>query len=251
MAPKIMKASSSLLLLVLLALPAVSGCSPKTNGTRLPETQSPRFTTIRVDLRTDRLELFLRDDAGNAFKRFDRLRSWLASKDRRLRFAMNAGMFQPDLSPVGLLVRDGHEISPLNLSDGAGNFFMKPNGVFFVSEAGPGIVESAEYPSLAQNVRLATQSGPLLVRNGVLHPAINAASTSRLIRNGVGVSGDTIIFVISDQPVNFYEMATYFRDELRCPDALYLDGVVSSLYSADLGRDDSNTDLGPIIGVVE
>jgi uncharacterized protein YigE (DUF2233 family) len=206
---------------------------------------------IRVDTRKEDLEIFLRDDAPNEFKRFDNLKSWLESKNKRLRFAMNAGMFKPDLSPVGLLVQDGKQISPLDLSDGPGNFFLKPNGVFLISDYGPKIVESSEYPTLAQNVRLATQSGPLLVRNGKLHPAINAESTSRLVRNGVGVSGDTLIFVISEQPVNFYEMAIYFRDELHCPDALYLDGVVSSLYSADLQRNDSKTDLGPIFGVVQ
>ena len=252
--------ASPLLILLLFALSAWGGCSRKTNSTPPPspvrETSesggaaAPRFTTIRVDARTERIELFLRDDAGHPFKHFDRLNSWLAGRDERLRFAMNAGMFEPDLSPVGLFVQDGREVSPLNLSDGAGNFFMKPNGVFFVSESGPRIVESTEYPALARGVRLATQSGPLLVRNGALHPAINAASTSRLLRNGVGVSGDTVMFVISEQPVNFYELATYFRDELHCPDALYLDGVVSSLYSADLQRSDSKADLGPIVGVV-
>ena len=211
----------------------------------------PRFTTIRVDVRTERLGLFLRDDAGRTFKSFDRLNSWLAGRNERLRFAMNAGMFGPDLSPIGLLVQDGQQVSPLNLSEGTGNFFLKPNGVFFVSESGPRIVESTEYPALARGVRLATQSGPLLVRNGALHPAINAASASRLLRNGVGISGDTIMFVISEQPVNFYELAIYFRDKLHCPDALYLDGVVSSLYSADLQRSDSRTDLGPIVGVVQ
>lgn len=253
--------TSSLLILVFFALSAWSGCSHKTNTTsttpsvqeaseqgRVAET---RFTTIRVDFRTERIQLFLRDDAGRTFKRFDRLRSWLASRNERLRFAMNAGMFEPDLSPVGLLVQDGQQVSPLNLADGDGNFFLKPNGVFFISESGPRIVESTEYPALAQGVRLATQSGPLLVRHGVLHPMINAASTSKLLRNGVGISGDTVMFVISDQPVNFYELATYFRDELHCPDALYLDGVVSSLYSTALQRNDSRADLGPIIGVVQ
>ena len=246
---------------MLSALSAWSGCSRETrtaptrasvqDGLESAGTGRPRFTTIRVDARTERLELFLRDEAGRTFGRFDRLRSWLASRNERLLFAMNAGMFRPDLSPVGLLVQDGQQVSPLNLSDGSGNFFLKPNGVFFVSESGPRIVESAEYPALARGVRLATQSGPLLVRNGVLHPAISAASTSRLLRNGVGISGDTVIFVISEQPVNFYEMATYFRDELHCPDALYLDGVVSGLYSTDLQRNDPTADLGPIIGVVQ
>lgn len=251
--------TSPLLILVLFALLAWNGCSREIKSTPPPAfvhessesggITEPRFTTIRVDARTERIELFLRDDAGRTFKRFDHLRSWLESRDKHLRFAMNAGMFEPDLSPVGLLVQDGQQVSPLNLSDGTGNFFLKPNGVFFVSESGPRIVESTQYPALAQGVRLATQSGPLLVRNGVLHPAINRASTSRLLRNGVGISGDTIMFVISEQPVTFYELAIYFRDELHCPDALYLDGVVSSLYSPDLQRNDSRADLGPIVGV--
>jgi uncharacterized protein YigE (DUF2233 family) len=253
--------TSPLLILLLCALSAWSGCSREAKttptqasvqeGLKSGSVARPRFTAIRVDARTECVELFLRDDAGRTFNRFDRLSSWLAGRNERLRFAMNAGMFQPDLSPVGLLVQDGRQVSPLNLSDGDGNFFLKPNGVFFIDESGPRIVESTEYPALARGVRLATQSGPLLVRNGVLHPAVNAASTSRLPRNGVGLSGDAIIFVISEQPVNFYELATYFRDELHCPDALYLDGVVSSLYSPDLQRNDSTADLGPIIGVVQ
>lgn len=249
---------SPFLILVLCALFTSSGCSryktapPSTlvqEGSKPAGVGDPRFTTIRVDPRTERIELFLRDDAGHPFKHFDQLKSWLAGKNKQLRFAMNAGMYQEDLSPLGLFVQDGKEISRLNLSDGTGNFYLKPNGVFFVSESGPGIVESSEFPALAHGVRLATQSGPLLVRNGILHPSINAASSSRLVRNGVGVSGHTIMFVISEQPVNFHELATYFRDELHCADALYLDGVVSSLYSTDLKRNDHRADLGPIIGI--
>jgi len=253
--------TSAQLLLLLFALLTLNACSRDTNTTPTPATvqassspagvAAPRFTTIRVDVRKERLELFLRDEAGHSFNRFERLKAWLASRNQHLRFAMNAGMFQPDLSPVGLFVQNGQELSPLNLADGAGNFFLKPNGVFLISDSGPQIVESSEYPALAQGVRLATQSGPLLVRNGALHPAIDAASTSRLLRNGVGVSGDTIVFVISDQPVTFYELAIYFRDDLHCPNALYLDGVVSSLYSIDLHRNDSKTDLGPIVGVIQ
>lgn len=251
--------SQLLLVLVLCALFASSGCSrdktapPPTlvqEGSKSGDVGEPRFTTIRVDARTERIELFLRDDAGHPFKHFDQLKSWLAGKNKQLRFAMNAGMYQEDLSPLGLFVQDGKQVSRLNLSDGTGNFYLKPNGVFLISESGPRIVESTEFPALAQGVRLATQSGPLLVRKGALHPSINAASTSRLVRNGVGVSGNTIMFVISEQPVNFYELATYFRDELHCADALYLDGVVSSLYSADLQRNDHRADLGPIIAIV-
>jgi len=253
--------SPSLLILVLITLLFSDGCSRETKTVVTPDPvprssavevlTGPRFTTIRVDVRSAHLELFLRDEAGQTFNRFDRLKTWLAGKNKRLLFAMNAGMFKPDFSPVGLLVRYGQPVSPLNLSDGAGNFFLKPNGVFFISESGPRIVDSTEYAALAQGVRFATQSGPLLVRDSKLHPAIDAGSTSRLIRNGVGISGDSVVFVISEQPVSFYDLAVYFRDELHCPDALYLDGVVSSLYSIELRRNDSKVDLGPIVAVVE
>ena len=166
-------------------------------------------------------------------------------------FAVNAGMYHEDFSPVGLFVRDGREESPLNLADGVGNFFRKPNGVFLVSDAGPRVVEASEYPALAKSgVRLATQSGPLLLRHGVLHPALIPNSDSRKIRNGVGVSGHTAIFVLSETPVNFYDFALYFRDVLHCRDALYLDGTVSALYSKALRRNDFVRELGPILGVV-
>ena len=207
------------------------------------------FTVVRIDTRTESLAIFLRDESGRPFHGFERLAAWLKARDKQLGFATNAGMFHPDFSPVGLLVQEGRQLSPLTLADGRGNFFLKPNGVFLVTASGPRIVASEEYPALSQGVRLATQSGPLLVRRGVIHPAFRASSTSRLIRNGVGVSGKDAVFVISEKPVTFYELAVYFRDELNCADALYLDGVVSSLHSAELGRSDVKVRLGPIIGV--
>jgi uncharacterized protein YigE (DUF2233 family) len=208
-----------------------------------------RFTVITVDTSKERLELFHSDESGKPFKRFDRLNAWLKRQNKDLGFAMNAGMYHADFSPVGLLVIDGKQLAPLNLDDGVGNFFLKPNGVFLVSDTGPRVIESSEYPALKYGVRIATQSGPLLLRNGLIHPGFNPKSNSRLIRNGVGVSGKKAFFVISEQAVTFHEIATFFRDSLHCPDALYLDGVVSSLYSTKLQRHDVKTDLGPMIGI--
>ena len=210
-----------------------------------------RFTVVSVDTSHEKLELFLNDEKGNPFKRFDRLASWLQAKNKRLLFAMNAGMYHKDFKPVGLLVLNGQQLSPLNQANGYGNFFLKPNGVFLVSAAGPRVIASSEYSALAKGVRLATQSGPLLVRRGVIHSAFNKNSSSRLIRNGVGVSGRKIFFVISEKPVSFHELAIFFRDGLHCQNALYLDGVVSSLYSTALHRSDANAELGPIVGVVQ
>lgn len=213
---------------------------------------TPRYTVVKVDLRTERLALFLNDDTGTAFKRFDRLDAWLKARNKQLLFAVNAGMYHADFAPVGLLVREGREEAPLNLADGVGNFFRKPNGVFLVTADGPRIVEASEYPALAAKggVQLATQSGPLLLRRGAVHPALIPNSDSRKTRNGVCVSGSTAVFVFAETPVNFYDFALYFRDVLHCRDALYLDGTVSAIYSKTLQRNDFVRDLGPMLAVV-
>lgn len=140
----------------------------------------------------------------------------------------NAGIFEPDLTPTGLLISAGRELHPLNLQSGAGNFFLKPNGVFFVTAKGAQVVESSEFR--AEGVLEATQSGPLLVRHGVVHPSFKPGSTHRAIRNGVGVRRDgTVVLVISRDEVSLFDFAALFRDVLGCGDALYLDGVISGL----------------------
>lgn len=210
-----------------------------------------RFTVVRVDPRSEHLQLFLHDQKGNYFHNFNALSRQVTAQNRRLRVAMNAGMFKPNFSPVGLYIDQGKERSPLNLSDGSGNFFMKPNGVFFLTAKGAAIIESSKYAVRASDVLLATQSGPLLVQQGTIHPALGAQSQSRLIRNGVGINNGIVYLVISNQPVTFYEFARFFRDDLHCQDALYLDGVVSGLFSSDLKRNDKTVKLGPILAVIE
>lgn len=209
-----------------------------------------RSTVCRVDLRKDRLRLFLKDDSGTPFNSFSRVAQSVQTRGEQLAFAMNAGMYQTDYSPLGLLVIEGHQVHRLNLASGYGNFYMKPNGVFLVSVSGARIVESSQYRSLAEPAVFATQSGPLLLEGGRVHPDLNPDGTSRLIRNGVGiVTAHEVVFAISEDPVNFYEFALLFRDQLKCVDALYLDGNVSSLYVRSLGRNDEHVPLGPLFGV--
>jgi uncharacterized protein YigE (DUF2233 family) len=207
-----------------------------------------QYTVVRVD-DPQRLQLFLRDDSGTPFHRFEKLNTWLQARKKHLRFAMNAGMFEPDYSPVGLFIARAQELAPLNLRRGQGNFYMKPNGVFLVTSAGPRIVESSKYSEKSTDVLLATQSGPLLIEHGVMHPRLGAVS--KFIRNGVGVAAGKVMFVISNEPVSLYDLAQYFKNELACEDALYFDGTVSALYSSELGRSDSTVDLGPMIAIVD
>jgi uncharacterized protein YigE (DUF2233 family) len=211
-----------------------------------------KVTVCRVNVRREHLQLFLRDDSQQLIGRFDKLAAMQAAHGHTLVFAMNAGMFEPSYAPVGLFVADGKTLAPLNTASGTGNFYLEPNGVFLLTQGGAKVIETPEYPALREPILLATQSGPLLVRHGKLHPAFIADSTSRLFRNGVGVPNpETALFAITEGPVNFHEFATFFRDTLHCPDALFLDGTVSSLYASKLHRSDFHIQLGPIIGATE
>jgi uncharacterized protein YigE (DUF2233 family) len=171
----------------------------------------------------------------------------------KVAFAMNAGMFDEHGRPIGLaIVRPGRSVHQINLRDGPGNFHMKPNGVFQVDTSGrASVLESGPMPSdvtLSPELALATQSGPILVIHGKLHPKIEPDGESRLTRNGVGVTAEGhALFVISEDPVSFGKLARFFRDGLHTPNALYFDGSVSSLWDPPDGRQDSHSRLGPIV----
>lgn len=165
---------------------------------------------------------------------------------------MNAGMYDQDHFPIGLYVENGRTEKSANTRSGSGNFHMKPNGVFWVEGGRAGVTETARF--LKQRIRPdhATQSGPLLVSSGRINPRIHDTGTSAKIRNGVGVRGGRFVyFVISNQAVTFHEFAHLFRERLKCPDALFLDGSISSLYAPTLSRHDRFRPMGPIVGVVE
>ena len=196
------------------------------------------------------LRLFLKGPSG-AYGGFSAVDDALAPQGKKLEFAMNAGMFQPDLTPVGLYVEAGQQVARIVTRDGPGNFGLLPNGVFCIG-AQFSVVESRAFAKTRPKCRYASQSGPMLVLHGVEHPAFRSDSPSLHIRNGVGVSADggTAYFVISDRAVNFDSFARFFRDQLGTPDALYFDGSISRLYAPDLGRSGAGFDIGPIVGVV-
>ena len=210
------------------------------------------LTVCRADVRHESIQLFLKDENGRPLHTIAALEKSLAVQGKRLTFAMNAGMFEPDYSPVGLYIEQGKQLSPLNLKNGRGNFFLKPNGVFYVTGAGAGVVQSTEFPKVAAPVTLATQSGPMLVIQGQLHYRLSKTSTSRHIRNGVGVDdAGKVIFAVSDAPLTLYELAVAFRNDLHCPNALYLDGSVTSVYAPSLHQNIQRADLGPILAIIE
>lgn len=202
------------------------------------------FTVCEISMDRYRIDLHLMDATSEILGSF-------AAMERAFgpaHVAMNGGMYHEDRSPVGLYLSEGQEQARIVTREGPGNFGMLPNGVFCAGERAR-VIESRRYAENPPPCRIATQSGPMLVIDGALHPRFLPDSASRNIRNAVGVSPDgrTAYFVISDAPVTFHELATLFRDALGVRDALYMDGRVSKLHAGD--RSDVGRRMGPILAV--
>lgn len=197
------------------------------------------------------IRVYNKDQAGVPFRSFRALSLELRRRDQYLIFAMNGGMYHADLSPVGLHVEEAKEQAPLNTNTGWGNFHMLPNGVFHIAGGKAGVIAAETYRLAGIKPQFATQSGPMLVVDGAIHPRFLPDSDSLKTRNGVGVTRNgKVVFAVSKRPVRFHDFATLFRDALDCPNALFLDGTISSLYAPEINRHDRLFPLGPIIAVV-
>lgn len=210
------------------------------------------YTACEVDPRIDDLRLFLDAPSGERYGQFTTIDGTLAQEGKTLVFGMNAGMYHGDRAPVGHYVENGEEIMRVIPNAGPGNFGLLPNGIFCIREDRADVIETLAYEAARPDCIHATQSGPMLVIDGELHPRFLIDSESRYIRNGVGTSedGTRVVFVISDQTVTFHEFGRIFRDDLKLPNALFLDGSVSRLHAPQLNRSDFGRWLGPIVGVV-
>ncbi len=209
------------------------------------------FTVCSFNPAEDEIRLFLNDQNSAPYGSFDMLRESVEAGGQTLGFAMNAGMYNEARAPIGLYIEAGEIYHRANTNDGPGNFHMKPNGIFWLEDKRAGVTETSAWLALERTPDYATQSGPMLVINGDIHPMLNPDGTSRKRRNGVGVTRQgQVVFAISDTPVTFHDFASLFRDELKTPNALFLDGTVSKIYTPDLDRNETGLDMGPMVGVV-
>jgi uncharacterized protein YigE (DUF2233 family) len=233
------------LFLAALAQPAFSACENLQSGGR-------SYSVCRLDPKTTQLEIRDSDDSGQPYRYFSGWAQNAEANGQTLNFAMNAGMFDGQGRPIGYYVEDGKVLRKLNRRNGPGNFHMKPNGVFYVAGEKAGVMDTETFAKSGIKPDFASQSGPMLVINGKIHPKISESGTSAKIRNGVGIDdAGQAVFVISDTVVTFYEFASLFRDKLACDNALFFDGTVSALYAPELGRTGNFIPLGPLVGAVE
>lgn len=195
-----------------------------------------------------RLELVAAARGEVPVRRLADLETRLGARASRVAFAMNAGMYGQDGRPIGLAIVEGRQVRAINRRTGGGNFHLMPNGVFQVHRDGRAEIVTTTQWRPSPTIRLATQSGPMLVIDGNLHPKFSHDGTSRHIRNGVGIGpSGRALFVISDDDVSLGKFARFFRDRLKCRNALFFDGAVSALWDPANHRRDLTVQLGPLI----
>lgn len=223
--------------------PVASACAPVTF-------ERERFTVCTYDPTQHEFAMVLSNADGTPLRSFSKLAELRGAASRRIIFALNGGMYDLAVQPIGLYVENGITRHAINQRDGTGNFHMKPNGVFWIDAEGAHVSPTERYAATRHAPLFATQSGPMLLIDGQLHPQFAEDGPSRNIRNAVcSVDGQAIQFVISDDPVSFGKLARFMGYALHCRNALYLDGLVSSLWDAASGRIDQKFPLGPLIVV--
>jgi uncharacterized protein YigE (DUF2233 family) len=246
--------------LIVLALttivPILSLAAPKTSdrGVQIRELEyrSNKYAVVSIDLKKAQLKMFWKDRKDKPFNTFQNLEQHLSQNGLKLVAAMNAGIFDKTYTPLGLHVERGQMLHKLSSRSKAyGNFYMQPNGIFFLDIRGAKILSTQEFIRTQPKALEATQSGPMLVLNNKINAKFQANSSNQLVRNGVGVeTGSSVHLVISQSWVSFYDFAAFFKDVLHCPNALYLDGNISGLYVPNSSFD-STGDYAGMIGIVQ
>ena len=237
----------ALLFLLLITACTKSDAAPETarSSCREEAFDGSRFTVCAE--RGGKVEIRNWDSKRQPYRSFASLQATLGNHANRVAFAMNAGMYGEDRRAIGLLIEDGRELRAINRRKGGGNFHLMPNGIFLVRRDGSAAVVTSQAFNPSRNILFATQSGPMLVIDGNLHPAFEHDGTSRHVRNGVGIAPDgTPVFVISAGPVSLGKFARFYRDQVKARNALFFDGAVSSLWDPAGHRMDSHTEFGPI-----
>ncbi len=215
------------------------------------KTQTDNILSYTASAKTQDLKLYWKDAKGVPFKSIANLKTELETKKQKLIFAMNAGMYKKDNSPQGLFIEHFETKAPIDTSAGKGNFYLKPNGVFYIDADMKSVICKTEEFKNDGKIKYATQSGPMLVVDGHINPLFTKGSKNLNIRNGAGILPDNkVVFAMSKTEINFYDFAEYFKN-LGCKNALYLDGFVSRTYLPEQKWVQTDGDFGVMIGVTE
>ena len=188
------------------------------------------FTVYKPDLNKEIIKMYWKDKDNKAYSKLSKLIQ--ENPENKINFATNGGIYSEKYEPNGLYIEDYKTVSKINLADGEGNFYMQPNGVFYIQDNQPKISESKSFEH-GKNISYAIQSGPLLIEDGIINKKTGKDSKSLKIRSAVGIDRENkVFFLMSSEIINFYDFSKYALDKLNCKDLLFLDGTISKMYFA-------------------
>ncbi len=226
-------------------------CQEEVNAKKL-NFKGVEYFMFKVDLNKQELKFHWKNETGEIHKNFKSIKAALEEQGNVLQFAINGGIYDRGNIPKGLYIENGKTFSKLDQQEGKGNFYLKPNGVFLIDYDNQAAILPTEnvLDFDESQIKNALQSGPLLLQQTQIHPKFNPHSTSKYIRAGVGQIGKKdLVFILSDAPVNLYDFALLFKEELQCDAALYLDGAICKMYLPQLGKTALNGNFASMISL--
>ena len=155
---------------------------------------------------------------------------------------INGGFFETDLSPLGLLINNGHLIHPIRKAN-------LLSGIFLVKEGRPRIVRTRELSGL-KGIEQAIQCGPFLVEDGRPVPGLNTERVAP--RTFVFFCGPSCWGFGICRSVTLAAMGEMLAKAKWIPDnriiqALNLDGGSSTTLYAKLDKNEIYSEGGSIV----
>ncbi|OOF68265.1 phosphodiester glycosidase family protein [Rodentibacter caecimuris] len=182
----------------------------------------------------EKIHLHWKDENGENYGFLTTLKK--ALKDTyQIKMLMNGGIYSKNNMPAGLWIENGRQLNGLNTRRGVGNFHVQPNGVFAIVDNHPYILTTSAYQKAGLKPRIALQSGPMLIINGVINRQFKPTLESFYKRNAVCLDKqNNVLFImtIKGKP-NLYNFSRGLL-KIGCYHALYLDGNISDWYIPDL-----------------
>jgi len=214
-----------------------------------PNEETIVFTTVNP--KNQIILMNWKDKKGDKLNSIKQLINYHKQQSLQTIFAMNGGMYTQNQDPQGLYIEKNQVLSPTDTGSGGGNFYLKPNGIFYLTKSNEAQICATPDFKFDSSINFATQSGPMLLHNGIIHHEFKKGSVNVHIRNGVGILPDkSVIFAISSTPINLYDFADFFQSK-GCKEALYLDGFVSRMYLPEKNYAQIDGNFGVMISVVK
>ncbi|WP_300977806.1 phosphodiester glycosidase family protein [Flavobacterium sp.] len=215
------------------------------------EEENKDFVVYKTNAKNQNVYFFWKDDKNKILKSIGNLKKYTNQNKQKLLFATNGGMYTIGNVPKGLYIENFKKLKALDTLSGEGNFYIQPNGIFFITKDNTCQIIDTKHFKWCKNIKFATQSGPLLLINGNINTSFHEPSRNLNIRNGVGIfRNGEVVFVMSKKEINFYDFASYFK-KIGCQNALYLDGFVSRTYLPEKNWMQEDGNFGVMIAVME